>query len=112
LVSKRMLNEILMHLTGKYMTLDEFAERLRDRLIWHGHKDLQIKIDDDALCVALFHPDGTPIFYTFLSELNEEDKTPEGHKYGYVHEEYWVRPNPIVWDREGLMKLEKIILKK
>ncbi|MEO2069626.1 MAG: hypothetical protein ABGX27_09005 [Desulfurobacteriaceae bacterium] len=112
MLAKRMLDEILMNLTGKYLSLDEFAERLRDRLIWQGLKNLQIKIDDEALCIAVFHPDDTPILYTFLSELSDEDRTVEGHQYGYVHAEYWVRPNPIIWNRDGLTKLEKILLSK
>jgi len=98
---REVIDRALMDLTGKYHSLKDFAQRLEDRLKFEGLKGLSVGIDDKEAVVAVLY-EGRPLVSIFLSVV-PNDK--EG-KYQYCHEEFWIEPNPVIWDREVLRELQ------
>jgi hypothetical protein len=99
---KRVIDRALMELTGRYKTLEDFAERLKDRLHFEGYREFTVGIDRKSLAVAVLLG-SEPVVTVFFSEVPND---PEGRIYHFCHEEFWIEPNPVIWNEELLRKIQ------
>lgn len=98
---REVIDRVLMDLTGKYQTLEDFAQRLEDRLKFEGLGELSVGIDERLPIVAVLYKE-KPMVSIFFSRVPED---PQG-EFHFRHEEFCEHPDPVIWDMDVLREFQ------